>query len=113
MLDGIAGMGLSVVRGLMSKMVESESQGALWSAVSAMSCVAQIVSPIIFNGIYAKSVSYMPNLVFFLISGLVGIVCFLSFFVKNEECSEDLEDGSVVTISSNDTATSSSSSSQV
>ncbi|KAK7712936.1 hypothetical protein SLS63_012225 [Diaporthe eres] len=81
-ITAFGGVGSATIQAALSKHVPGETIGQLLGAIGLLHALARIVSPVIFNGLYAATVKTYPQAVFVLIAGIFTVVLFLSMFVK-------------------------------
>nr|XP_033805552.1 solute carrier family 46 member 3-like [Geotrypetes seraphini]XP_033805553.1 solute carrier family 46 member 3-like [Geotrypetes seraphini]XP_033805554.1 solute carrier family 46 member 3-like [Geotrypetes seraphini]XP_033805555.1 solute carrier family 46 member 3-like [Geotrypetes seraphini]XP_033805556.1 solute carrier family 46 member 3-like [Geotrypetes seraphini]XP_033805557.1 solute carrier family 46 member 3-like [Geotrypetes seraphini]XP_033805558.1 solute carrier family 46 member len=98
-----AAMPLPVLRSMMSKVVHDSEQGALFACIACLESLIGTVALIVFNSIYAATVTWYPGFCFLLAAGLsvipFSIVCLLlcmgyqekehTILVNPEESMED------------------------
>lgn len=81
-ITAFGGVGSATIQAALSKHVPAETIGQLLGAIGLLHALSRIVSPIVFNGLYAATVKTFPQAVFVLISGIFTVVLILSMFVK-------------------------------
>lgn len=64
-------MPLSVLRSMMSKVVHSTEQGALFACIAFLETLGGVTSTTAYNGIYSATVAWYPGFVFLLSAGLL------------------------------------------
>ncbi|KAK1759358.1 major facilitator superfamily domain-containing protein [Echria macrotheca] len=81
-VTAFGGMGSATVQAALSKHVPAERVGQLLGAIGLLHSLARVISPIIFNGLYAATVSTFPQAFFMLLAGLFLAGLVASFLVK-------------------------------
>ncbi|XP_033734310.1 solute carrier family 46 member 3-like [Pecten maximus] len=71
-----------VSRSMLSKLVSSEEQGAMFAGVAAMEHLVSALGGLLFGEIYKDSLTFLPGLVFLVIAGLLLIILILSAFLN-------------------------------
>ncbi|XP_077977723.1 proton-coupled folate transporter-like [Glandiceps talaboti] len=85
-VGGLGSLNAPMIKSRISKLVGENEQGVAFSFVEAMQGIAQCISPIVFNTIYAATVDFMPNLVFFCYIFCYVVVLALICSIKIREC---------------------------
>ncbi|XP_038076339.1 proton-coupled folate transporter-like [Patiria miniata] len=69
-LGALRGMGTPVARSVLSTIVDPSEIGAAFSIVACMDTISSFSATLMIPSIYAATVSYMPPLIFYVLSGL-------------------------------------------
>jgi len=85
MLDGIASIAIPTIRSILSKSAGSAEQGLLFSSLALLECLIGIISPFIFGNLYRETVTWMPQLIFFVMSSFFASGFLLTFFIRNKD----------------------------
>ncbi|XP_028635668.1 solute carrier family 46 member 3 [Grammomys surdaster] len=64
-------MPLSVLRSMLSKVVHSTEQGALFACIAFLETLGGVISTSAYNGIYSATVAWYPGFIFLLSAGLL------------------------------------------
>lgn len=81
-ITAFGGLGSATIQSALSKHVPEEQVGQLLGAIGLLHSLARVISPIIFNGLYAATLSSFPQAFFVLLAGLFVLALFASFFVR-------------------------------
>lgn len=81
-ITAFGGMGSATIQSMLSKHVPVERTGSLLGAIGLLHALSRIIGPVIFNGLYAKTVKSFPQAVFVVIAVLFGAMFVLSMMVK-------------------------------
>ncbi|KAL1768427.1 solute carrier family 46 member 3 isoform X1 [Sigmodon hispidus] len=75
-------MPLSVLRSMLSKVVHSTEQGALFACIAFLETLGGVTATSAYNGIYSATVAWFPGFIFLLSAGLLIIPAFSLWGVK-------------------------------
>lgn len=78
------------MRSLMTNLIAPTQTGEILGAISFLDSLAGILNPLVWNPIYSATVKTMPNLIFFLISGLFATITALTVLVRPSKKNRDL-----------------------
>ncbi|RUS18278.1 major facilitator superfamily domain-containing protein [Endogone sp. FLAS-F59071] len=77
------------MRSLITNIIPPTQTGEVLGAVSFLDSLAGILSPLVLNPISSATTKTMPNLIFFITSGLFGIITVLTFLVRPSKKNRD------------------------
>ncbi|TPX50675.1 hypothetical protein SeLEV6574_g00764 [Synchytrium endobioticum] len=83
--DSFGAVTLPMVRAVLSRSLDSNLQGRLFSAIALVETLSGAFSPLLFGVIYRTSVSFMPNLIFFVIGGAYAVALFITAGLRVRE----------------------------
>ena len=78
----VGGIGSSVTQSSITKHVPAERVGSLLGALGLLHALGRVVSPILFNGLYAATVESFPQAFFVLLTAIFGLAFIASLFVR-------------------------------
>ena len=81
-ITSIGGMGSPTLQAALTKHVRAEQTGQLLGAMGLLHAVARVVSPTIFNSIYAATVGRYTQTVFVILSSMLGVAFVVAWFVR-------------------------------
>ena len=81
-IAAFGGLGSASIQASMSKHVPTERVGQLLGAVGLLHALARVFFPIIFNGLYAATVSTFPQAFFVLLCSIFACALIASFTVR-------------------------------
>ena len=76
------GIGSAVIQSSITKHVPAERVGSLLGALGLLHALGRVVSPILFNGLYAATVESFPQAFFVLLASIFGLALIASLFVR-------------------------------
>lgn len=79
-----------MLRVINSKLAPEDTQGAMFSVLSVLDIICQLVGTVVFNLIYGATQLVMTSLVFFVMAGLqlVGMAVIIIYFFKSGKMQE-------------------------
>ena len=86
------GLGSATIQSALSKHVPADRVGQLLGAIGLLHSLARILSPLVFNQLYAATVETFPQAFFVLLASLFALALGASFFVKPHGMSTSLLD---------------------
>jgi len=89
-LDSLASLVSPTIRSLISSSLPSEVQGRLFSSLALIECIVGVVSPSIFGSIYAETVGWKPQFLFWSFGGVFFIAFLISFGLKEQRSSQSI-----------------------
>jgi len=81
-ITALGGLGSATIQSALSKHVREEQVGQLLGAIGLLHSLARVISPIIFNGLYAATLSTFPQAFFVLLAAVFLLALVASFFVR-------------------------------
>lgn len=81
-ITALGGLGSATIQSALSKHVPAEQVGQLLGAIGLLHSLARVISPIIFNGLYAATLSTFPQAFFVLLTAVFSLALVASFFVR-------------------------------
>ncbi|KAI8482230.1 hypothetical protein Bbelb_400120 [Branchiostoma belcheri] len=91
-----SGFGAASLRSLLSKEVELTEKGALFSVVSSIEVMSQLLASVLFNNLYPATLNFFPGLCFLLMAGSLiiplGILQWLQMDIKRTKSYSTLEE---------------------
>ena len=78
----LGGIGASVTQSSITKHVPAERVGSLLGALGLLHALGRVVSPVLFNGLYAATVESFPQAFFVLLTSIFGLALLASLFVR-------------------------------
>ena len=81
-LAAVGGIGSPTLQSSLTKHVPEDRTGQLLGAIGLLHALARVVSPVIFNTIYSKTVGTFPQTVFICLASTFGIAFVLSWFIR-------------------------------
>jgi nitrate/nitrite transporter NarK len=82
MVASLGGMGSPTVQSSLTKHVPPDRTGQLLGAIGLLHALARVVSPTIFNLIYASTVGKFSQTVFVCLASVFGVAFVISWFVR-------------------------------
>ncbi|KAL1883775.1 hypothetical protein VTK73DRAFT_8311 [Phialemonium thermophilum] len=93
-ITAFGGLGSATVQSSITKHAPPERVGQLLGAIGVLHALARVVSPIVFNGLYAITVDSFPQAFFVLMTSLFAVILVASFVVRPHVSMEDEDDQS-------------------
>ncbi|RYP58816.1 hypothetical protein DL769_008791 [Monosporascus sp. CRB-8-3] len=87
------GIGSAVIQSAITKHVATERVGSLLGALGLLHALGRVISPILFNGLYAATVETFPQAFFVLLTAIFGLALFASLFVRPHLYLQEDNDG--------------------
>ncbi|KAG6003065.1 hypothetical protein E4U21_002418 [Claviceps maximensis] len=82
MVSALGGLGSATSQSIVTKHVPQDRVGRVFGAMGMMHALARVIGPVIFNGIYAATVSTYPQAIFVSLTCLFGFALLCTFLVK-------------------------------
>ncbi|KAK3353034.1 major facilitator superfamily domain-containing protein [Lasiosphaeria hispida] len=81
-IAAFGGLGSATIQASLSKHVPAEQVGQLLGAIGLLHSLARVVAPMLFNGLFALTVSTFPQAFFVLLASIFMVATLASFFVR-------------------------------
>ncbi|GAB1318919.1 Tetracycline-efflux transporter [Madurella fahalii] len=81
-ITAFGGLGSATIQAALSKHVPAERVGQLLGAIGLLHSLARIITPLMFNGLYAATVGTFPQAFLVLLASLFGLALAASFLVS-------------------------------
>ncbi|KAF3767568.1 MFS general substrate transporter [Cryphonectria parasitica EP155] len=81
-VTAFGGLGSATIQSMLSKHMPAERTGAVLGAVGLLHALSRIISPVVFNGLYAATVKTFPQAVFVALTSLFLVILVLSTMVR-------------------------------
>ena len=81
-LAAVGGIGSPTLQSSLTKHVPPERTGQLLGAIGLLHALARVVSPVVFNTIYSRTVKTFPQTVFVCLASTFGVGFILSWFIR-------------------------------
>lgn len=81
-VTAFGGLGGAVIQSAITKHVPAQRVGAVLGAIGFLHGVGRIITPMVFNGLYAATVETFPQAIFVLLASLFGLAMLGSLFIR-------------------------------
>lgn len=81
-ITACGGLGGPVIQSAITKHVPAQRVGAVLGAIGFLHGVGRIITPMVFNGLYAATVETFPQAIFVLLASLFGLALLGSIFIR-------------------------------